>query len=127
MGGGMRTVSFRALISTTSNSRKGGYCALLLAAASVPTLLGGTSGAGAADLSYKDERPAIVGYSGGSWAGGYFGAHAGWSGADNKAANPFIDRVPGGAGNDGGIVRFLGIPIGLGGDGGDGGDAGGVG
>jgi opacity protein-like surface antigen len=91
----------------------------LCAAASIPALMAG--GASAADLSYKDERPAIASYGGGGWSGFYFGVNAGWSNADNDAANPFIE-VPGGAGGPGGVVGAN-----VGGNGGDGGTAGGIG
>lgn len=90
------------------------------AATSIPALLAGS--ASAADLSYKDERPAIVSYGGGGWSGFYFGVNAGWSNADNDAANPFIADA-GGAGGAGGFVDANNF----GGDGGDGGNAGGIG
>src|SRR5688572_21156136 len=98
----MRATFMGALINKSWKMGGRKSFAVALGAASIPALLASMAApANAADLSYKDERPAIMGYSGGSWAGGYFGAHAGWSGADNSAANPFIDRIPGGAGNEG--------------------------
>jgi opacity protein-like surface antigen len=85
------------------------------AATSIPALLAGS--ASAADLSYKDERPAIAAYSG-SWAGLYFGAQAGaivdGDRDDNRLSSGSVAGDGGGGGGAGD-----GDTGGAGGDGGD--------
>jgi opacity protein-like surface antigen len=122
IGGDMRSIYLRAPVDAFSNSRQCKSFALMLsAAASVPALLIGASGAAAADLSVQDDVPAIVSHRSGSWAGFYLGASAGWSGADNSPANPFV-AAAGAAGAPGGVVG-----LDTGGAGGAGGSAGGIG
>jgi opacity protein-like surface antigen len=100
----MRSLSLRSLSNASSNPRGSKSLAIMLsAAASLPALLMGLSGASAADLSYKDERPAIMSYGGGSWAGFYFGAHAGAAvDTDRDRESFFANSGQGGTGGAGG-------------------------
>lgn len=95
----------------------------LAAAVSVPALLAGAAlPAAAADLSYKDDRPAIVGHTGGGygWAGFYLGAHAGGVISDDDDAAPFSTGSNAGGGGGGGGAAGL---FQVGGAGGLGGNA----
>jgi opacity protein-like surface antigen len=113
----MATNFLPALINASSRSRGSKAFAIWLsAAASVPALLTGAQSASAADLSYKDERPAIASYSS-SWAGLYFGAQAG-AAVDNDRDREtfFANSGQGGAGGNGagatgGGGRAGGIPV----------------
>jgi len=116
----MQSIYFPALSKTASRPRGAkSFAILLAAAASVPALFAGASNAIAADLSYKDDRPAIVSYSSGSWAGAYFGAQAGAAVGNDRDNTIFSSgSSAGGAGGGGGAGAG-----GVGGTGGTGGDA----
>jgi len=97
--------------------------ALTLCAASIPALLLGALPASAADLSYKDERPAIVSHGGYNWAGFYIGAQVGGI-LDNDDDDNGVVTSGSSAGNGGGGGGVTGLaPANIPGDGGDGGDA----
>jgi opacity protein-like surface antigen len=100
----MATNFLPVLINASSRSRGSKAFAIWLsAAASAPALLAGAPSVSAADLSYKDERPAIANYSS-SWAGLYFGAQAG-AAVDNDRDREtfFANSGQGGAGGNGGL------------------------
>lgn len=92
------------------------------AASALAFVAAGALPASAADLSYKDERPAIVSHAGyGGWAGFYIGAHAGGIiNGDDEDDGTFSSGSSAGAGGGAGGATGEGS---VGGDGGDGGDA----
>jgi opacity protein-like surface antigen len=115
----MRAKSLRPLIDASSKScGSKSFAIMLSAAASIPALLIGATGTSAADLSYKDERPAIMGYSS-SWAGLYFGAQAGAAVDTDRDSTLFSSGANAGGGGGGGGATGAGV----GGAGGLGGNA----
>jgi hypothetical protein len=80
-----------------------------LAAAVLPALLLGTVPAAAADLSMKDEQPAIMAPAR-SWAGLYFGMQAGGLLQAENDLEPFRNGGEPGAGGGGGGLNGAGTP-----------------